>query len=168
MVPISPIPCHVCMLNPSKTLLSNYITLGQVPVVEYNVDTSQKISPEIANLYNLRSVETLSQSSLNVAGVDNIIDESVLVTPSGTDIFYPLSALSKTVGVGPLKETLTQTYVAPNVTTSLVQPVHIESESASDNEKSQSKMVTANDEEEKALVPSFVGYAMDFLCTYMI
>jgi len=122
----------------------------------------------IVELYNLRSVETLSQSSLNVAGVDNIIDESVLVTPSGTDIFYPLSALSKTVGVGPLKETLTQTYVAPNVTTSLVQPVHIESESASDNEKSQSKMVTANDEEEKALVPSFVGYAMDFLCTYMI
>jgi hypothetical protein len=105
---------------------------------------------------------------LNVVDVDNIIEESVLVTPSGTVVFDPLSTPSKTVVVGPLKETLIQTDADSNVTTSLAQTNHIESKLAPDNEKSQSKSVTDNDEVEKALVPSFVGYAMEFLCTYVL
>ena len=63
-----------------------------------------------------------------------------------------MSAPSKTVGVGPLKETLTQPDVASDVTTSLAQPDHIkfesESESAFDNGKSQCKMVSVGDEKD--------------------
>jgi len=64
----------------------------------------------------------LVQSSLNVANADNIITESVLVTPSKTAIAPD---------------------VASDVTTSLVQSDQIKfmAESASNNEKSQSKKV---------------------------
>jgi len=56
---------------------------------------------------------------LNASDVDIIIDESVLVTPSGTVVFDPLSAPFKAVVVGSLNETLTQHDVAPDVTTYL-------------------------------------------------
>jgi len=96
-----------------------------VSVVADNVDTSKKYARKTGNLNNLRSIETLGQSSLNVTDVDNINEESIFVTLSKTDI-------------------------APDVTTPLAQPDHIkfksESESASDNEKSQSKMIVDGDE----------------------
>ena len=94
-----------------------------VSVVADNVDTSKKYARKTGNLDNLGSIETLGQSSLNVTDVDNINEESIFVTLSKTDI-------------------------APDVTTPLAQPDHIkfESESASDNEKSQSKMIVDSDE----------------------
>jgi hypothetical protein len=43
---------------------------GMVSIVADNVDTSKKIARKTGNLDNLRSIETLGQSSLNVADVD--------------------------------------------------------------------------------------------------
>jgi hypothetical protein len=90
-------------------------------------------------------VEPLKNPNVKPA-IDNIIDESILMTPSRTVVFDPLHVPSKVVVIGSLKETLIQHDVASDVTTSSTQPDHIESESASNNEKSQSKMVTDNDQ----------------------
>lgn len=72
-----------------------------------------------------------SKTVMSEPNVDNIIDESVFVTPSGIVVFDPLLAPSKTFVVGPLRETLTQPDVVPDVTTFLVQPDQIEFESVS-------------------------------------
>ena len=66
-----------------------------------------------------------------------VANKGVVVAPSGT-IFDPLFVPSKTVVVGPLKETLSQPDVASDATTSLAQIVS-ESESTTDDEKNGSE-----------------------------
>jgi len=56
MVTISPIPCLCSCCS-------------------YNIDTSGKKFPKIGNVDNLRSIETLSQSSLNDVDVDVDVDK---------------------------------------------------------------------------------------------
>jgi len=75
----------------------------------------------------LTKSDNLVQSSLNVDDADNIINESVLLTPSKTTIAPD---------------------VASDVTESLVQSDQIKfvTESASDNEKSQSKKVSDHED----------------------
>ena len=64
--------------------------------------------------------------------------KGVVVTPFET-IFDPLSVTSKTVVVGPLKETLSKPDVVSDVTTSSTQPDQIVSESESAYEKNGSE-----------------------------
>jgi hypothetical protein len=108
---------------PVLTKASNLVELVHVV---YKPHSMSKFHVE--PLKNPNVEPNVKSSSMVSVVADNIYEESVFVT------------LSKTVVVGPLKETLTQPDAASDVTTSLAQPDHIkfesESESAFDNGKS--------------------------------
>ena len=143
--------------NVSSSVTSS-MSIGVPPVLTESENLAEFVHG-VNNPHPMSNMYVKPLKNPNVEpNVDNIIDESVLVTPSRTIVFDPLSAPSKNNVVGPLKETLTQPDVTPNVTTSLVQPDQIESKSTSDNEKSQSKMVTDHDEEEKVSNHEDINY----------
>ncbi|MCH81839.1 envelope-like protein, partial [Trifolium medium] len=129
-----------------------------------NVDPSVVVKKPHSMTNKPRSVETLGQSSMNAGMVDDTVNKSVHVSPSKVVGSDPVSFPTKTVidpVVGSPKETLLESDVVPDVSTSLAQPSqhvetiqetpHIESEyePAFENENSQSNMITNDGEEKK-------------------
>jgi len=120
------------------------------------VRTSEKSTAETPCLENPKFGETIRQTNIDLVDVSK--------SPSNSLVIDPMSDVSKKIDVPivkSLKKTATHSNVVLDVMTSLAQPdahvettqnnshIESESESGSDNENSQHKMVTNDSKEQK-------------------
>jgi len=133
--------------NVSSSVTSS-VSIGVPPVLT----KSSNLVKSVPDVYKPHAMSKLHVEPLKSPDVEPNVRSSDMVSIVADNINQEsfFVNLSKTVVVGPLKETLTQPDVASDVTTSLTQPDHIkfesDSESTFDNGKSQCKMVSVCDE----------------------